>query len=343
MKKFFLIMILPLLFILSGCNTQAAVEQDDVIGNLKISMLDVGHGDAILIQTSEQTILIDTGKPDARDHLVNRLKELSVTKIDKLILTHPHADHIGNARTSISPSKKALEENPYLEKISVAEVYDNGIPYASGAYRTYMKVVNDKGIAHKSLKVGDNLDFGDGVQFKVLFPTAEFVETVNSEQFDKEDKAYNINNGSIVGKLTYKDFSMMFTGDCQKESEAKILASNKAEDLKCDVLKAGHHGSATSSSKDFVATVHPSYVLVSSGNKGENGKATGHPHIKPLEAFLASVPDPKNIYCASWNGMVTVISDGKSFSVHPEINVDWIDDWLAGKKKIEEERRANKS
>ena len=94
-----------------------------------------------------------------------------------------------------------------------------------------MKAIDAKGITHQSLKVGDTLDFGNSVKFNVLYPTPELVSAVNGGQ--KSDP----NNESVVGKLTYKKFSMMFTGDAEKEVEAALLANNKTKDLKCDVLK----------------------------------------------------------------------------------------------------------
>ena len=331
-------------FVFGGCNTQAAGNQykDD---DLKISMLNIGHGDSILIRTKKQTILIDTANSSEHARLAAELEKFSVTKIDKLILTHPHVDHIGGAMMLIKPNKKQLEAYPYLTKISVGEVYDNGVPYTSGAYKNYMKAVKELGIPYQSLKVGDTLDFGGGVKFKVLFPTAEYVAEKNkrmAENYDeakatdkngKRDRTYVMNNSSIVGKLTYKDFSMMFTGDCEKESEAKILAANDAKTLKCDILKSGHHGRNTSSTKEFVAAVNPSYVLISSGDNDASNGYKGSPHRKVLEIYLKQGIDAKNIFCTQWNGSITVTSDGKTFSVQPEIKTDWLESLIAKKKE----------
>ena len=339
MKKIFLTVLMLATFILSGCggqlkdepeeNPQAedATPAQDVKGNLKISMLNVGQGDAILIQTGKQTILIDTSDTDERELLVRELEKLSVTKIDKLILTHPHADHIGSAKVLINPSKKELTANPYLEKVSVAEVYDNGIASTSPLYKSYMKAIDAKSITHQSLKVGDTLDFGNSVKFNVLYPTTELVSAVNDGQ--KSDP----NNESVVGKLTYKKFSMMFTGDAEKEVEAALLTNNKAKTLKCDVLKAGHHGSYTASTKDFVAAVNPSVVVISAGPDEERRNTYGHPHLEPLENYLAQGIDAKNIYCTRWNGTITITSDGKNFSVQAEEKEDWVDKWIKKKKK----------
>ena len=196
-----------------------------------------------------------------------------------------------------------------------------------------MKSINEKGTPRQSLKIGDTLDFGNGVKFKVINPSAEFIETTNAKNFDENDAAYNINNGSIVGKLTYKNFSMMFTGDCEKESEAKILANNNAKDLKCDVLKAGHHSVATSSTKEFVKAINPSAVLISTADKIENNVRTGNPPLVVLNNFLLCA-DKKNIFCTRFNGTITITSDGQNFSVTPEKKEDWVDKWIAHKNAL---------
>ena len=348
MKKIFLMMFVLATFILSGCNTQAAGTQKvdgDLTAPLKISMLNIDHGDAILIQTKEQTILVDTANSPNHDLLVKELEKLSVTKIDKLILTHPHVDHIGGASMLIKPTDKQLKKYPYLEKISVAKVYDNGVFFTNGSYKNYMKAVEATGITRQSLKVGDTLDFGSGVEFKVLFPTKDYVAEMNRRQEakledetaedddTKNDREYKMNNSSIVGRLTYKDFSMMFTGDCEKESEEKIVLGNDEKNLKCNILKAGHHGSKNSSAVKFIRAVNPEYVLISAGNKEENNNAKGTPHLKLMERYLEQGIDAKKIFCTRWNGTITVTSDGKNFSVKPEVNVDWFENWMAKKKQ----------
>jgi len=346
MKKIFLTVLMLASLVLSGCGgakeeakpqseaeikeetqVEAAAPAQNVKGDLKIAMLDVGQGDAILIQTKKQTILIDTSDTDERDLLVDELEKFSVTKIDKLILTHPHADHIGSAKALINPSAKEIKANPYLEKISVAEVYDNGISSTSPLYKSYTKAIDAKNVQHKSLKAGDTLDFGGGVKFNVVYPTSGVVDAVNGGQ--KSDP----NNESVVGKLVYKKFSMIFTGDAEKEAENEILANNKAKNLKCDVLKSGHHGSYTASTKNFVAAVNPSVVLISCGPEEERRNTYGHPHLEPLENYLAQGIDKENIFCTRFNGTITITSDGQKFSVTSEKKEDWLDKWIAKKKK----------
>ncbi|MBQ3335998.1 MAG: MBL fold metallo-hydrolase, partial [Selenomonadaceae bacterium] len=190
-------------------------------------------------------------------------------------------------------------------------------------------------IFNRSLVVGDELDFGGGVKFKVLWPTKNFVAEMNAgKSADKKNREYKLNNSSVVGRLTYKNFSMMFTGDCEKESEAKILASNSPEDLKCDVLKSGHHGTTTSSTKEFVAAVNPGVVLISATGLLNNDIRLSPPSLQALQTYLAAGVDAKNIFSTHANGTITVTTDGKNFSVTPEIKTDWLDAWMIEKKSV---------
>ncbi len=324
-------------FMLSGCGGTTEPQDsnqstndsasNNVKGDLKISMLNVGQGDAILVQTGAQTILIDTSDTDERALLVSELEKSSVTRIDKLILTHPHADHIGSAKQIINPTGKILGEYPYLKNISVAEVYDNGIKSKSSLYTGYVKAIEKKKIPYHTLKAGDKLDFGNGVTFKVFSPTAETIETVNGG-----GKKSDPNNESIVGILNYKNFSMMFTGDAEKKTEKEILSETKPDELQCNVLKAGHHGSYSSSSKEFIEAVNPKYVLISAGQEEEGHNTYGHPHFEPLNNFIEQGVDKKKILCTRWNGTIVVTSDGKNFSVDCDKKEDWLDKWMSQEK-----------
>ena len=108
--------------------------------------------------------------------------------------------------------------------------------------------------------------------------------------------------------------------------------------MKCDVIKVPHHGSTTSSTKNFVTTINPSYALISSGHREENGVPTGHPYLRTLKTYLAAGLDKKNILCTRFNGTITIISDGKNFTVTPEIKTDWLDDWIALKEKAQKNK-----
>ena len=349
MKKIFLPIFLLLIFFLAGCGGNQAAENNsdaeknsvaekssekvsaaekkssaakNVSGDLKITMLNVGQGDAFLIQTKSQNILIDTSDQDEREKLVRELEKADVSTFDKIILTHPHADHIGGM-------------DKLLKDYTVKEVFDNGVASTSKLYLNYMKAIKaDKNIKHSTLTAGDVLDFGGGVKFEVLYPTADIVDQTNEMLANREK--VNLNNQSIVGRLVYKDFSVMFTGDAEKEVESNIWADNDEKKLKSTILKAGHHGSKTASSENFLSVVKPEVVLISAGEPDKRGGNTyGHPHVEPLENYLNAGIDSKNIFW-SWeekNGTVTIISDGKNFSVTPEFEEDWVEKWITDKKK----------
>ena len=346
MKKFLLTALMCFTFLLTGCggggtsennpspaesNSQPAenvaqVEETPTVkpkkqvkGDLKITMLNVGQGDAFLVQTKSQNILIDTSDLDERTKLVNELDKAGVTTLDKIILTHPHADHIGGI-------EKLLKDS----KFTVNEVYDNGIAAASKLYINYMKELKSQKIKRATLKAGDTLDFGDGVTFNVLYPTKDLIDAVNNDE-RKSDP----NNESVVGRLVYKKFSMMFTGDAEKEVESNIWADNDAKNLRSTILKAGHHGSYTASTENFVQTVKPSYVLISAGEPTDKrgGNTYGHPHKEPLEIYLANGIPSENILWTWKNGTVVIVSNGKDFSVTPEIEEDWVEQWITEKKK----------
>lgn len=261
-------------------------------GTLTVKMLNIGQGDAILVQTGTQNMLIDTSDVDERDKLREELRKAGVQKIDKIVLTHPHADHIGGMEV-------------LLNEYQVGMVYDNGMPSTSRVYLGYMKQLKEKNIKRQGLVAGDVLDLGDGVTFEVLAPSKELVAegTVKGYKHDP-------NNESVVGRLVFGSFTMMFTGDAEKKEEEDILKT-AADRVQSKVLKVGHHGSKTSSSAEFLRAMQPETALISCGE----GNDYGHPHKETLKKFdvlkLA-------VYTTPRNGTITVTSDGKTYKVMTE-------------------------
>ena len=274
-------------------SAKAAVQTSVPQGTISIKMLDVGQGDAILIQTQEQTVLIDTSDVDERDKLRAQLAKAGVKKIDKVILTHPHADHIGGMEVLLDGSYE------------IGSIYDNGMPSTSKLYLSYMKKAKARGIPHHALKAGDVLDFGGGAQFKVLSPEESLVQKGQQKGY-KHDP----NNESVVGRLTFGQFAMLFTGDAEKEAEASIAARYGSE-LKSQVLKAPHHGSKTSSSAAYLRLVQPETCVISYGA----GNDYGHPHKETLKKYAAI---HAKTYETDKNGTITITSDGKSYEVKEE-------------------------
>ena len=280
---------------LGGCTgafRSAPAEQAAQQGSITVKMLDVGQGDAILIRTETQNVLIDTGDLDERDKLRAELDKAGVKKIDAVILTHPHADHIGGMEMLI-------------DKYPIGMVYDNGMPSTSRVYIGYMKQLKAKGIARKGLCTGDRVDLGGGAVFEVLAPSAALVQ-----QGSVKGYKHDPNNESVVGRLVFGDFSMMFTGDAEKKEEQDILAGAQGT-VQSTVLKAGHHGSKTSSSADFLRAVHPAAALISCGVNNDYG----HPHKETLKKFGAL---KLAVYTTPRNGTITVTSDGKTYKVMTE-------------------------
>lgn len=275
--------------IASITGTTTSNKENTTAGELTIEMLDIGQGDAALIRTKDQTIMIDTGDVDQRDKLVQLLKGRGIKTIDKLIITHPHADHIGGAY--------ALFKN-----FTVKNVYDNGDKANTQTYLTYLKWINEKKIAYHQIKAGDELDFGGGVKFKVFSPTENMLKTSD-----------DLNNNSIVGQLQYNKFTMMFTGDVESKAEGNIVKTY-GDQIQSLVLKSPHHGSRTSSSDAFLKALKAKDVLISVGKDNDYG----HPHKQALDRYKKN---NMKVYRTDEMGTITIKSDGsENYTITTEKN-----------------------
>lgn len=256
---------------------------------LTVRMLDIGQGDAFLLGKDGKFVMIDTGDIEHRDQIVALLHKYKVKEISKIIITHPHADHLGGM-------------NAIFKNFKVDAIYDDGMPAGTGSYKNYLKQIKEKKIPYHVLKAGDEVDFFDGVKFNVLGPVKVIKDQKGNSDF---------NNNSIVGRLTYGSFSMMFTGDAEQEEEKTILG--KSGTLKSDVLKVGHHGSRTSTSPAFLKAVSPKNAFISCGQ----GNDYGHPHKVTIDKLEKA---KVQIYRTDRNGTVTLTSDGNSYRIEKERN-----------------------
>lgn len=315
MKKYLQIicgLILCCTVLLTGCgqgggqsSDTAANSKVEAKGQLTISMLDIGQGDAVLIQTGAKNILIDTGddkyyedgkKGKENTQLLTELQKLKIDHIDTLVMTHAHADHIGKA-------------DKVIAQYGVKELVYNGIPSTSKYFINALKAAKANGTQQVKVKAGDVLDFGNGVSFEIVSPSQSLIDEDTAAI--KAKKKVDVNNESVVGRLTFGNFAMLFTGDAEGPVE-KDMAASYGKKLKCQVLKAGHHGSKTSSTAEFLKLVQPESVVMSLGVNNQYG----HPH----EALLNRLQKQgvKNIYRTDANGTITIVSDGSSYSITTE-------------------------
>jgi competence protein ComEC len=270
------------LAIAAGCGAPADRAKVD---NLVVSVIDVGQGDAILIRTPGQVTLIDSGDVPARDKLVAYIRKQGITAIDTLVITHPHADHLGGAVT-------------ILDNFTVRRIYDSGQVTTSALYRQYLAAAKKKNIPFALLAGGQEVDIGGGT-LKILNPP--------TTPFGGEA---GVNNNSIVARLVYGNFAMLLAGDAEQDAEAAMVKKYGAN-LKSQVLKSGHHGSRTSSSPAFLKAVAPEAAIISVGA----GNEYHHPHPSVLKRY----GDNKyKIYRTDIDGTVTVTSDGKTYTIAKE-------------------------
>lgn len=277
------------LIVMVGCKGGAVGGNNLTASNapLAVKVLDVGQGDAILIRAKDQIVLVDTGDVPTKDELVKMLKNQGITTIDKLIITHPHADHIGGA-TAV------------LQAFTVKQIYDSGQKTTTNLYKKYLTQIQKKNIPFTVVSAGMTIDLGNDMVLAILAPDKSLINGTESD----------LNNNSIVAKLVYQNFSMLLTGDAESESEARMLKKDAAI-LKSVVLKSGHHGSRTSSSVPFLRAVSPEAVIISLGANNEYH----HPHPSTIKKYQ----DKKiAIYRTDKDGTVTVSSDGKNYTITKE-------------------------
>lgn len=276
-------------FALSACGLSSTGAAEDTGGGspLTIRMLDIGQGDAFLLEKDGHFALIDSGDVDHRPQMKEYLKKYNVSELDNVIITHPHADHLGGMST-------------VLQTVKVGHIYDDGMASPTPTYRNYLRLIQKKKVSYDTAKAGETIEILPGVSFHVLGPV---------EQISKAKGNSDYNNNSVVGRLEYGRFSMMFTGDAEKEEEASIL--KRGGDLRSTVLKVGHHGSRTSSSQSFLKAVSPKEAFISCGR----GNDYGHPHESTLEKLEER---HISIYRTDQDGTVTLSTDGQKYQISKE-------------------------
>ncbi len=247
-------------------------------GQLKAHFIDVGQGDAILIQTPEQNILIDGG--DRGTTVVNYLRNQGVNSLDLVIGTHPHADHIGGLIN-------------VMEAMPVKEVIDPAIVHTTKTFEDYLTIIDKKNIKFTEGRAGMTRNLGGGTKMQILHPSSP--------------SSSSLNDASIVVQITFGKVSFMLTGDAEQASERQILG--KGYDLNSTILKVGHHGSRTSTTESFLKAVNPKVAVIMAGRNNQYG----HPHDETLARLAASKVD---IYRTDQHGTVVITTNGQTFDVN---------------------------
>lgn len=258
---------------------------EELPGQLVIYFLDTGQSDAAYLRTPDgQVMVIDSGDIDAPGHVTAFLAQSKeVRRIDALVLTHPHADHIGDARA-------------ILYDFEVGQFWHSGFEQTTPTYEPVLAKAADLAEAGRLEvhlgRAGDNLDLGDDVTVTVFSPAEPLGEDANE--------------ASLVLKVTYGEFSVLFTGDAGFASESAML--ERGADLRATVLKVGHHGSSGSTGQEFLEAVDPQVAVIDVGA----GNDYGHPNPKTLARLEAS---GVAVFRTDINGTIIVHSDGTGWGL----------------------------
>lgn len=291
-RNFFEILIILLAFLIiinqdkikNLFNQNNNQNQNDYINTnndlLKVHYLDVGQGDSIFIELpNNETMLIDAAESYQSENIINYLKNLNYQKIDYVIGTHPHTDHIGGLKDIINT-------------FEIGKIYMPKVVSTTKTYESLLMAIKNKNLKINTAKAGTTIIDTDALKINILAP--------NNSTYTE------LNNYSVVTKITYGTTKFLFMGDAEKLSENEIK-----ENVSADVIKIGHHGSNTSSSIDFIKKVNAKYGIIS---VGLNNK-----YNLPKEETITNWENSgTKIYLTSINGTIRALSDGTNIKIESE-------------------------
>lgn len=271
-----------LLIVMIFCSLIYLSPAIDAAGVLEIVVIDVGQGDSILIITPERRIvLIDLGQSSKTGSIVEILHSKGIKGIDVLIISHPHIEHLGNI----------IE---VLSAFSIGRILDSGATTSTISYGKYTNAVAQHQIPIELARSGYRFDF-DEVHFEVLNPSEPLTDSVD--------------DSSIVVRLSYNDFSAIFTGDISSKGEQALLKQGMLQHV--DLLKISRHGSYDASSQEFLEALKPTYAVIPVGI----GNRYDHPHEETLNRLdLCGI----KVYRTDLNGNITFQINGSSVTITTE-------------------------
>jgi competence protein ComEC len=251
---------------------------------IRLHFLDVGQADAILLETSTgKTMLIDTGDQQHEEKLIEYLLKLGITKIDVLLATHPHHDHIGGM-------------DKIIKTFHIGSFYMSNTSYHTKHYNNLLKALKRTHTPLHLIEVGMSISLERYVDIRIIGPLKKEYE--------------DLNNQSIIIKIKHGKNRFLLMGDAGVEAE-KDLIKHKSK-LKANVLKVGHHGADTSTSKEFLEKVKPDYAVISVGRKNRYGF--------PDQSILKRLNEHHiAVYRTDQLGTIIVGSNGKTLSFMTKI------------------------
>ena len=302
MKKHLFILLLCFILMLAGCSllypavdlpTDSALpvtgtisEKTITFGNGKLEVLffDVGQADSILIKSPDDKImLIDAGERETKEDLRQMLIENGVQKIDVLVGTHPHSDHIGGMQYIV-------------ENFEIGAVYMPKVAHNTQTYEKLLKSIQKKGLKITAARAGKIISFGSELTTEIIGPVSDEYEEMNDY--------------SVVIRVNYGQTAFLFTGDAEKPAEEDMIR-NTPNQLKATVLKAAHHGSSTGTTEDFLELVDPQFVVISCGTDNKYG----HPHDETLELLAEH---SITTYRTDELGSILAVSDGQKIAFNKD-------------------------
>lgn len=264
----------------------------DMLSRLEVHFLDVGQGDATFLSCDGYTMLIDAGNNDKGTAVWSYLKNQGVERLDYVIGTHPDADHIGGL-------------DVVLYKFDCGTVFLPDVKNDTRTYEDVVQVMEEKDYPVTMPVVGETYSLGEA-SFTIIAPNRDY--------------GSDLNDASVGILVEHGSNRFLFTGDAEETAEADILANG--QDISADVYKAGHHGSNTASTEEFLQEVNPAYAVISCGE----GNSYGHPHAEVLNRFRSMGID---VFRTDEQGTIVAVSDGEEIVW----NCTPSESWQAGEPK----------